>query len=336
MKYLIAGYGSIGRRHLRNLVSLGERDIILLRSRKGTLPEEELEGFQIETDLQKALDHRPDGVVIANPTALHLDVAIPAAEMGCSILMEKPISSSLENVDRFQQRLEASDGKVLMGYQFRFHPGLKKIKDLLSDGRIGRLLSFRVEWGDYLPGWHPWEDYRRGYSARADLGGGVVLTLCHPLDYLRWLVGEVTEIYASTGHISDLEIDVEDFAEILLAFENGTRGSIHLDYYRQPGVHRLEMVGSKGVITWDNADGTVRVLQPGVAEPVSYVPPEGFERNWLFLEEMRNFIEIVNGSGAPLCTLQDGIRAMQLVAAVYRSSAEKRALSGDEIYPEGR
>jgi predicted dehydrogenase len=334
VKFLIAGYGSIGRRHMRNLLALGQHDILLLRSRKSTLPEDELDGFLVETDLERALDQRPDGVVITNPTSLHLDVAIPAAEMGCDLLIEKPISHSMERLDLLQQGLERGGGKLLMGFQYRFHPGLIKVKELLQEGAIGRLLSLRVEWGEYLPGWHPWEDYRNGYSARADLGGGVVLTLCHPLDYLRWLVGEVDEVYASASQISDLEIDVEDSAEIILGFSTGMMGSVHLDYYRQPGVHRLEMTGSKGVLSWDNSDGSVRVARAGNSDWQVFPVPKEFERNTLFIEEMKNFIEVVSGHGIPACTLQDGIRAMQLVSAVYRSSSEKRALSGSALYPE--
>src|SRR5512140_1907619 len=92
MKFLIAGYGSIGRRHMRNLLALGQKDILLYRTHRSTLTEEELAGFTVETDLRAALDYHPDAVIISNPTALHLDVAIPAARQGCHILMEKPVA----------------------------------------------------------------------------------------------------------------------------------------------------------------------------------------------------------------------------------------------------
>ncbi|MBI2330734.1 MAG: Gfo/Idh/MocA family oxidoreductase [Chloroflexi bacterium] len=89
MKYLIAGLGSVGRRHMRNLVALGEMDIVLYRTHKATLPDDELAGYPVETDLAEALKrHKPDAVIISNPTSLHLDVAIPAAEAGCAILLD--------------------------------------------------------------------------------------------------------------------------------------------------------------------------------------------------------------------------------------------------------
>src|SRR5512133_3289079 len=96
MKFLIAGLGSIGRRHLRNLIALGEKDIVLLRTRKATLPDDELAGYPVETDLNEALKkHQPGAVIVANPTSMHLDVAIPAAQAGCDILLEKPVSHSM-------------------------------------------------------------------------------------------------------------------------------------------------------------------------------------------------------------------------------------------------
>jgi len=335
VKFLIAGYGSIGRRHMRNLLALGQRDIVLYRRRRSSLPDDELQGFPVETSLEEALSHKPDAVVIANPTSLHLDVAIPAAEMGCHILMEKPISHSLERVVLLQRALEQGGGQILVGFQYRFHPGLQRVKGLLGEGAIGRLLSLRVEWGEYLPGWHPWEDYRQGYSARSDLGGGVTLTLCHPLDYLRWLAGEVEELYASVGHISDLEIDVDDTAEIVLRFSSGAVGSVHLDYYRRPGIHRMEMTGSDGMLAWDNADGSVRLYRAETANWEVFSAPEGFERNTLFIDELRHFLDVISGRSLPVCTLQDGIRALQLALAAYRSSSEKRAISGDRLYSLG-
>ena len=177
MKFLIVGFGSIGRRHFENLLSLGERDILFLRTYKSTLEDEDLSDFQVETDLESALAHKPDAVIIANPSAFHLDAAIPAARQGCHILLEKPISHSIDRVYDFSQIVQETGSRVLMGFQFRYHPNLKKIKELLDDEKIGRILSFRSHWGEYLPNWHPWEDFRLSYAARKDLGGGVLLTL---------------------------------------------------------------------------------------------------------------------------------------------------------------
>lgn len=342
MKFLIAGLGSIGRRHFRNLIALGENDIVLLRTRKGTLPEDELAGYPVETDIHEALQkHKPDAVIVANPTAMHLEVAIPAAEAGCHILLEKPISDSLDELDPLETAIKKTGSKILMAFQFRFHPGLVRAKQLLSDGQIGRIISAHVQFGEYLPAWHPWEDYRKGYAARADMGGGVVLTQCHSLDYLPWLVGKVEAAWGLTAKLSDLEVDVEDTAKIGLRFQGGALASIHLDFNQQPPEHNFTIIGTKGTLKWDLTDGAVRIYRasPESLEIASgmgikaggtwetFPIAETWERNVMFLEQMKHFLSIVRGDVEPSCTLEDGVRAMKLIQAVHESQRTGRLVN---------
>ena len=347
MKFLIAGLGSIGRRHLRNLIALGETDIVLLRSRRATLPDEELAGFPVEDDLQEALKkHRPDGVIVATPTALHLDVAMPAAEAGCNILLEKPVSHSLERLDQLQAALERSGARLLVGFQFRHHPALVKAREWIADGAIGKILAVHAIWGEHLPDWHPWEDYRGGYAARADLGGGVILTLTHPLDYLRFLVGDVESVWSFNGRVSSLEMDVEDSAEIGLRFAGGALGSVHLNYFQRPPVHRFELAGTAGTLRWDNADGVLHLAQPAAkfgesGDPANtrherYAPPEGFERNDLFIAQIKHFLEVVRGKAEPICTLEDGIQALRLALAAKESQASGRTIALPPPFPAAK
>ncbi|MGE5222350.1 MAG: Gfo/Idh/MocA family protein [Omnitrophica WOR_2 bacterium] len=331
MRFLIAGLGSIGRRHLANLLALGEQDIVLYRSHHSTMRDDRLPGgrslseFPVETDLQAALKSGVDAVIVSNPTALHLDVAIPAAEAGCHLLIEKPLSHSFEGVDRLEKMVERSGSRVLAGFQFRFHPGLQQVRRLLDEGAAGRPLSVRAHWGEYLPGWHTWEDYRQGYSARQDLGGGVILTLSHPLDYIRWLLGEVRELWAFTGEPGDLELQgVEGLAEIGLRFANEAIGSVHMDYNQRPPAHFLEIVGSEGMIHWDNASGEVRYYSCRSDQWQSIPAPQGFERNAMFLAEMRHFIRVAGGEDEPVCSLSDGRKALQIALAARESARDGR------------
>jgi predicted dehydrogenase len=331
MKFLIAGLGSIGRRHFRNLIALGETDIVLLRTRKATLSDDELGGYPVETDLLEALSkHKPDAVIVANPTSMHLDIAIPAAEAGCHILLEKPVSNSLERLDVLQKTTEKRGSRILVGFQFRYHPTLNKARELIQANTLGKILTVHAHWGEYLPQWHPWEDYRQSYAARADLGGGVIVTLTHPLDYLRSLLGEVLSLWSFNGHISPLEVDVEDVAEIGLKFVNGAVGGVHVNYFQRPPVHRLEIVGTHGTLRWDNADGILHLHkmpasfgsfsdQPPAPVIESFSPPEGFERNQLFVAQTRHFIEVVRGEVEPVCGLEDGVMALRLALAAYES-----------------
>jgi predicted dehydrogenase len=299
-------------------------------------------------DLPKALAHRPDAVIIANPSAYHLEVAIPAAQAGCHLLLEKPISHNLERLDDLKAALQQGGGKVLVGFQFRFHPCFCKAAQLMAEGAVGRALSARAHYGDYLPGWHPWEDYRTSYSVRPEMGGGAVLTLCHPLDYLRWLLGEVESVWAFTGKLSEMDITpstsgvtpstsgvtpstsgvtpttsgvtVEDAAEIGLRFASGVLGSAHLDYFQRPPSYRFEIIGSQGTLSWDAADNTVRLYRASAGAWETFPAPADFERNDMFLDEMRHFLDVVQGKAQPFCTLADGERVLRLALAALESS----------------
>ncbi len=318
MKFLIAGLGSIGRRHLRNLAALGEGDIVLYRTREGTLADEELKVYPLETNLAAALARKPDAVIVSNPTALHMEVAVPAAQAGCALFLEKPIAADPQELPALEAALQANHKRVFVAYQFRFNPGLRKLKELIDAGIIGRPLSFHCQWGEYLPDWHPWEDYRQGYAARRELGGGVVLTLCHPLDYLRWLFGDVREVFAFTGKLSDLEVDVEDTAQALLQFGGGVSGSLQLDYFRRPKRHDLEVSGTAGTLYWDYDSGGVW-LNRGAQGEQAMPAPAGFERNQMYVDEMRHFIQVAKGEAEPLCSYADGKAALELAWGILRS-----------------
>ncbi len=323
MRFLICGLGSIGRRHLRNLIALGEEDIVLFRTGNATLPDEELGDFPTEHDLDRALQQwKPDATIICNPTALHMDSAIAASKACSHIFIEKPISNSMDGIEELQDLVRRNQVKTLVGFQFRFHPGLIQVKRLLDENTIGDVVSAHVIWGEYLPHWHPWEDYRNSYSARMDLGGGVVLTLCHPFDYLRWLLGEVSEISAELGWTGLLDLEVEDTADIIMRFDQGFQASVHLDYLQRPSTHRLSIVGTKGTLNWDNVDGAVEWWSTDSKDWLTLTAPEGFERNQIFLDEMRHFIQVVSGDSETRCSLEDGIQALKIALAVHQSAKQ--------------
>jgi len=266
-----------------------------------------------------------------------MDIAIPAAQAGCHILLEKPVAESLDRVHELQRISDDSGSRILVGFQFRYHPTLNKARELIRRDALGQVLSVHAHWGEYLPQWHPWEDYRRSYAARTDLGGGVIVTLTHPLDYLRYIVGEIDSLWSFNGHISPLDMDVEDVAEIGLAFANGAVGGVHLNYFQRPPVHRLEIVGTDGTLRWDNADGILHFDkmpapfgsysdQPPAPVIESFSPPEGFDRNQLFVAQTRHFLETVRGEAEPVCTLEDGIQALRLALAAKQSAAARQAV----------
>ena len=211
MRALIVGLGSIGRRHARNWSALGYGPPAVCHQRNAPQPEQlGIEAREYWTWTQALEREQPDVVLVTNPTSLHVPVARQAIDAGAHVLVEKPLASSTQSVAELLEAARARRRALMAAYNLRFHPGLARMRELAQQQAIGRIVSARADAGEYLPDWHPWEDYRQGYSARADLGGGAVLTFSHELDALCWLAGRARTVTARVAHASSLEIDVED------------------------------------------------------------------------------------------------------------------------------
>lgn len=321
-RFLICGLGSIGRRHLRNLRLLGEQDIVLLRTGRSTLPDDDLASLPVVDSMDQALDrHSLDAAIIANPTAMHVDLSIEAAKAGLHLLIEKPVSHELHGLDELEEMVRSSQVRTLIGYQYRYHPGLRQIKDEIVNGSIGKPLAAHAHYGEYLPDWHPWEDYRQSYAARADMGGGVVLTLSHPLHYLSWLFGDVSVVGATMCNSGALEVEVDDTAAVTLTFANGMVGSVHLNYIQRPRRHDLEIIGSKGTLRWTESEPAVQRWSQDTERWEHAAVANADDRNWMFIEEMKHFIELTHGHVDSRCPLECGIKVLKVALAAKESAS---------------
>lgn len=321
---LIAGLGSVGRRHLANLRALGWPHVRLYRTGRSTQPDADLAGLPVDHDLQTALARHPIAVVVSNPSALHVPMALEAARAGANLLIEKPLSNNLNGVAELK-RLVADRGlAALIGFQFRFNPGLRQIRRWLQGDAIGRVVSAQVHWGEYLPDMHPWEDYHVGYAARPDLGGGVLLTLCHPFDYLRWLIGEIDQVWAIESRCDTLDLPVDTCVDVTARFASGASAHVHLDFVERPPSHHLTLVGTRGSITWDQADSAARRYCAASKRWETVLAPDGFEREWMFFEEMRHFLACLRGEEQPLCTIDDGCAALEVALAAKQALTDAR------------
>src|SRR5262249_49855448 len=251
---LIVGLGSIGRRHLANLRALGWPHIRLYRSGGTTEEDAEVTGFPVDHDLATALSRCPVAVIVSNPTALHIPLALDVARAGSHLFIEKPLSNDLDGVAELERLVAGRRLIALVGFQFRFNPGLQQIRAWLRASAIGSVVSAQVHWGEYLPDMHPWEDYRTGYAARAELGGGVLLTLCHPFDYLRWLLGEIEQVSAVESRQDRLGISVDTSVDVTARLACGASAHLHLNFVERPPTHQLTVIGTDGTVTWNDAD----------------------------------------------------------------------------------
>lgn len=315
-KFLFAGCGSIGRRHIRNLKALGSCKILAYRVRNEDLGDFGRQNdIQVFQDLEKALAEKPEAVFVTNPTRFHLSIAKAAAEKNCPIFIEKPISHTLEGVDDFIRLCRQKRITVMLGYKMRFHPSIRLIKSLLEKKIIGRVIWARAHYGGYLPDWHPWEDYRRMYSSKKELGGGVVLDASHEIDYLYWLLGDVGEVKAFTGKLSNLEIDTEDTAEISLRFKSGALGNIFLTYAQRPESRSCEIVGDEGSIQWDQDSKRVRLYEASKRKWEEFLEPEMFDPNQIFVDELREFLSAIEEKREPIHSIEDSKRVLEIALA---------------------
>lgn len=335
MKALFCGLGSIGQRHLRNLRALHGDSIEVLAFRaRGGGPVLNADmtvraGADLESAynlhsfsrLEDALAEKPDVAFITNPNALHLPVALECARAGCHLFIEKPVSHSMEGVQELEEVVERNRLAVFVAYQFRFHPGLQFIKSLIDGGRLGNLTYAHIVNAEYLPDWHPWEDYRETHPARRELGGGCLAIQTHELDYALWLFGMPATVYAAGGHLSSLKVNVEDTVDVLMRCVSGGRPfpvHIHLDYLQRPPQRVCEVVGDLGKVRYDFYAEQTEFIdhRTQVAEVVRF---GAFDRNRMFLEELRHFFACVKGEERPLIDLEEGLRSMRVGEAAARS-----------------
>lgn len=331
MKILIIGLGNIGQRHARNLRAIlgdsvelfawrvrGLKHVITpamqADSSRNVETEYNIKAFE---DLDCALAEKPNAAFVCNPTSHHLSTAQLCAEQDCHLFIEKPVSQSLSGLHKLLKAVDTRKLVTLVGYQFRFHPCLKAVSDLLATQVIGRILMVRATVGEYLPGWHGYEDYRKTYAASAELGGGVILSQIHEFDYLYSLFGLPCSVYSLGGHWSGLDLDVEDAASTLMDFSVEDKPvAVHLqqDYVQRPPCRQCEIVGEQGKIIADFA--ALRVTAPGVDLDFS-----GFDRNQLFLDQTKHFLACLEGQEPPVVDLRAGIQSLRMALAAKESIA---------------
>jgi predicted dehydrogenase len=328
MKFLVVGCGSIGKRHLGNLKLIEAGELMAYDTLPGRREEaREQYGAQPFDKYTDALRQRPDAVLVCTPTSLHMDYALPAARLGYHLFIEKPISHTLNRIDELIEVAQRKKLAVLVGCNFRFHWGMELVKKLLDEGKIGRLLGARAEFGQYLPDWHPWENYRQGYSARKALGGGIMLDSIHEIDYIRWLTGRISAVSAFSGKLSSLDINTEDTAEILLRGADGVIASIHMDYVRRDYNRSCVLTGETGTITWSFQDNEVKLYTAGEKGWQSYTPDGPYDKNDMYVAEMKHFLRCIHGDEPPALDAVLAREELAIVLAARESSARGRTIT---------
>lgn len=328
-RILIVGLGSIGTKHLgvvRRLLPCAE--IMVLRRNKDHIVPDGANG--LFDNLQDACNFRPNIALICNPAPFHIEIAETLSLTGCHIFIEKPLSDTNHEVANFLKNLKGRSILLQVGYNMRFLNSLQKVKGVIDSGELGKILSVRASVGQNLKLWRPGSDYRSGVSARSDLGGGALLELSHELDYLIWIFGSVKWVSAYLGKISDLEIDVEDIAHLIMRHgddgaEEGSISSLTLDFLRHDRQRKCEVIGSKGTLIWDGIECKTQKLTLANADwVIEHHDISEFQD--CYTSQFEHFFECIQNNRQPKITGEAGLAVLELIEAARISS-----LRGGEI-----
>lgn len=322
MKLFVVGAGSIGRRHIANASSLAE---VIVYDREQERVDDVVKRYGVTgcNSFEDAMQASPQAAIIATPHTSHVEYATRLIKAGCDVLVEKPVSDQIESARQLVNLAEGLNRQLRVVCNMRFHPGPANLKTHLKN--IGKPLFARAHFGQWLPEMRSHVDYRQLYCAQNRLAGGVVLDNIHEFDYLCWILGPIVKVSSSVDHISDLEIDVEDYASINILHENSTHSSIQLDYLRAYKRRGCEIVGSEGSLLWESEGAqpercTVRLYRRDAKEwQMLYETPD-LDANAMYLTLLEKFIDSVNGMIVP--DLLDGHMAVEELKAALAARAE--------------
>ena len=326
--FVITGGGSIGKRHLKNLISLkiNKENIFVLEPREDRINEIKSLGINnCISDINKFDNIQIDAAIICSPTSYHIDQAIYFANKNANIMIEKPLSRDLHGIDELIKVVSKNKLITFIAYIFRFAPSVKYLKEILSNKIIGDILFVRGEFSEYLPDWHPYEKYNSFYMAQKKLGGGSILDQSHIMDLIHYLFGNFKSVMAYNNKISNLEIEADDIAEMIVELDNGILASIHTDIFGRKHTKSLEVKGSKGNIFWDFYKNTVSIYN---AQTKITEIENNFDNdfNKVYIEELKYFIDCCNNNVQAEPNLDVGIDTMKLIL-----SSEESQKTGKKI-----
>jgi len=314
MRVAVCGFGSAGRRHVEDLRALGHVVLVVDPARQ-VLPE----SLCCAATLEEIIDD-VEAVVVASPNRFHAEQSLLALERGRHVLVEKPLADDLDDAGRLVTAAASAGVTAGVAMNLRFHPGPATLKLLLDGGELGRPLHAAGWFGYDLRRWRPQLDYRQTYSAHAEQGGGIVLDAIHELDILQWLLGPARSVTGELGHVSALEIDVEDVALGVARFGGGVLASISLNYVDMAYRRGCLIAGTRATARWDWARGTVEVC--GFAG--ERVLDAACDVRETYRLEVADFVRAVESGGQPRTSFSEGRAAVALAEALKASAASGR------------
>ena len=322
---LIIGAGSIGQRHIKNLKKIGIHQIIALRSRRGHYKKLPAELELIEVDnWQDLYNYQIDIAIISNPSSLHLEAATKVANHVRGIFIEKPLSYSLKGCQELIDQLQEKTIVSFVGYNMMFHPVVKNIIKFSDENDIGNIVNMQLQVGQWLPDWHPYEDYKQAYYARKDLGGGAALTMIHEVHLALELAGLPQHVFGEISENEKLDLEVDVCSDLMIKHKTGSISQIHLDYLQRPA-HRSGTISfEKGWLSYDFNRGQL-LGQKGEEDPTIVWHDNNYNFNQMYIEQMELFIRYVEeGRVKHKFDIQSSVESLKVVDAHFESNISGR------------
>jgi len=288
MRVAVIGLGNIAKRHRSNIKKMFPEAEIIAMSASGRLPSEMIcNADYIVSNLQNIIDYTVEMAIIASPAPFHSLHAIPLIEAGIPVLIEKPVSTSVEDAKSIIKAKSKYQVNAGVGYCLKYLSSALFVKKFIESGRAGKVINANIEIGQYLPDWRPNTDYKKSVSAVHSLGGGVLFELSHDIDYAQWLFGKLEIEYALIRNTGELGIEVEDVADILATSQSGCVVSLHLDFLQRQASRKCKIISNKGALVWDLIKNQV-VWADETGESVLF-SDELWDRNKMYLNMLSDF-----------------------------------------------
>jgi predicted dehydrogenase len=298
MKVLIIGMGSIANKHVNALRTI-DPDVQCMALRRAHTDEVNgVKNIYSKAEIPSDIDF----VIISNPSSLHNETIDWAIELGKPLFIEKPTLTSLEGADTLLEKIDQHQIVTYSAFNMRFHPVIQWLKKHVITNDV---VECNAYCGSYLPDWRPQTDYRQGYSAHAELGGGVHLDLIHEIDYVAYLLGYPERSFGIAEHVSDLEINSTDIARYVYFYKNKTAG-ITLNYYRRDAMRYVEFVLKSG--TW-KADLLKNTVMNDQGETLFTTTETMLDS---YVHQMRYFITCLKNNNRPMNSLAESLASLQI------------------------
>lgn len=328
LRVLVIGGGSIGKRHIKNLQSLGISNITVLKRVYDQAFADE-QKVSVITSLPKDNKGHYDCMFICSPTALHIAPLEYAIEHGIHVFMEKPLTHDAASLNAAKKLLNKKDIVFFIGFMLRFHPLVKKIKEIIDGNELGEVYSARFEFGSFLPYWHPWEDYKTSYASRKKLGGGVINTITHELDLIQYYFGNPKSIYCQSTNFDKLQIEVEEQCEAVFEYNNKVV-TLHLDYLQKDYDRNIKILFENGKITWDWHDNMINITKHKSQK--TSIPLENFDVNDLYVNELKEFLQLLNTNTiSHQLDFKHAIANTEIMLGMHHSNELSRKIKMEEV-----